>query len=215
MKTMGKILKYLLVLVCIPIAYLLVSLVLTFITVNNSVAGNENTETIYLSSNGVHLDIILDKSNLSTALLNDLYHQPSEKFFSFGWGDENFYLNTPYWSDLTIGNAFKATFLQGPSLIHLTRYTHVHASWLEVKISKTELKKINELLLDAFLTDVNGQKLLLEGAGYTMSDDFYKAKGSFSFHKTCNTWVNTIFKKSGLKACLWTPFDFGLMNIYR
>jgi uncharacterized protein (TIGR02117 family) len=185
------------------------------ITVNNSDAGMENTETIYLSSNGVHLDIIVKKSKLSVDLMNGLQYDSSDNYFAFGWGDENFYLKTPYWSDMTIGNAFKATFLKGPSLIHLTRYRAIQTNWLEVKISISELQKINELLLDAFITDANGHKMLLKDAGYTMDDDFYKAKGSYSFHTTCNTWVNTIFKKSGLKACLWTPFDFGLMAIYR
>ena len=66
-----------------------------------------------------------------------------------------------------------------------------------------------------FILNEKGEKILLKNKGYTSRDDFYKAKGSFSFYKTCNSWVNTGFKKSGLKACLWTPFDFGLMNKYR
>jgi hypothetical protein len=30
-----------------------------------------------------------------------------------------------------------------------------------------------------------------------------------------NTWVNEAFKKSGLKACLWTPFDFILIEKHK
>ncbi|REG87882.1 uncharacterized protein DUF2459 [Winogradskyella sediminis] len=57
-------------------------------------------------------------------------------------------------------------------------------------------------------------KIILENQGYSSIDDFYKAKGSYSCFKTCNSWVNSAFKESGLKSCLWTPFDFGLMNKY-
>jgi len=55
---------------------------------------------------------------------------------------------------------------------------------------------------------------MLEGSGYGSKDDFYRANSSYSCFKTCNTWVNTAFKESGLKAALWTPFDFGLMGYY-
>ncbi|MBL4888255.1 MAG: DUF2459 domain-containing protein, partial [Flavobacteriaceae bacterium] len=47
------------------------------------------------------------------------------------------------------------------------------------------------------------------------NDDFYKANGSFSCLKTCNSWANSAFKESGLKSCFWTPFDFGLINKYK
>lgn len=61
----------------------------------------------------------------------------------------------------------------------------------------------------------NNQKIRLIGKGYSVLDDFYKAKGSYSLIKTCNTWVNSGFKYSGLRASLWTPFDFGLINQYQ
>ena len=199
----------------IPFIYLVVSLILTLITINNKNTENDNTETIFLSTNGVHLDIVIEKKDLDKSLLKGLIHSPSDNYFSIGWGDELFYLNTPNWSDLTFKTAFKAVFLKGPSLIHLTRYRHIQTYWVEIKVSKSELTKINELILQSFITDANGDKILLEVEGYYNNDEFYKAKGSYSWFKTCNSWVNTIFKKSGLKSCLWTPFDFGLMNKYK
>jgi len=174
-----------------------------------------NTELIYLSSNGVHLDIILEKKDITPLLLEGLVHLPSDNLFSFGWGDEAFYLNTPTWADLTLKNALNAVFIKGPSSIHLTRFKNVQSDWIKIKLSKSELSKINELILQSFITDNKGNIIFMEEKGYSNNDDFYKAKDSYSFYKTCNSWVNTIFKKSGLKACLWTPFDFGLMNKYR
>ncbi|MDN5204542.1 DUF2459 domain-containing protein [Fulvivirgaceae bacterium BMA10] len=215
MKTIKKIIKWILFVLAIPASYLIVSLILTLITVNNTESKVDNTETIYLSTNGVHLNIILKKKDLDKSLLKGLVHSPSDNFFSLGWGDEVFYLNTPTWSDLTFRTAFNAAFLKSPSLIHLTRYTHAQSNWVEIKISRSELSKINELILQSFSTDTNGEKILLKGKGYSDNDDFYKAKGNYTCFKTCNSWVNTIFKKSGLKSCLWTPFDFGLINKYK
>jgi len=209
------IIKWILFVLAIPIIYLVVALILSLITVNKTDTEVDNAETIYLSTNGVHLNIILEKKDLHKSLMKGLVHFPSDNFFSLGWGDEVFYLNTPTWSDLKFRTAFNALFLKGHSLIHLTRYRHAQTNWVEIKISRSELSKINELILQSFRTDANGNKILLKGEGYYNNDDFYKAKGSLSCFKTCNSWVNTIFKKSGLKSCLWTPFDFGLINKYK
>jgi len=54
--------------------------------------------------------------------------------------------------------------------------------------------------------------MILPDKGYTKIDDFYRAKESYSYFNTCNSWVNKGFKESGIKACYWTPFDFGLLK---
>ncbi len=134
---------------------------------------------------------------------------------SFGWGEENFYLNTPTWNDLTFGNGFRALFLKSSTLIHLTRYEQKRNDWIEIKVSEMELKDLNSYIFDSFKTNNDGSKIMLENKGYSINDDFYKAKGNYSCFKTCNSWVNSGFKQSGLKPCLWTPFDFSLMNKYK
>jgi len=215
MKIIKKITLFLIFVIAIPITYLIVSLLLTLITVNSKDIEVDNTEFIYLSTNGVHLDIILEKKDISPHLLEGLICDPSDIFFSFGWGDEAFYLNTPTWSDLKFKTAFFAIFMKGPGSIHLTRFQKTQNDWIKIKLSKSELNKINKLILQSFITDYNGNKILLKGKGYNTNDNFYKATESYSFYKTCNSWANRILKKSGLKACLWTPFDFGLINKYK
>ncbi|MCP5062170.1 MAG: DUF2459 domain-containing protein, partial [Ignavibacteriae bacterium] len=54
-----------------------------------------------------------------------------------------------------------------------------------------------------------------ENKGYTPYDDFYEAVGSYSLFNTCNTWVNSAFKECNIKACLWTPYDFGLISMHK
>lgn len=74
---------------------------------------------------------------------------------------------------------------------------------------------MNAYLINTFYINAERSKILLEGKGYSAVDNFYKSKGSYSCFKTCNTWINTGFKESGLKSCLWTPFDFGLINKHK
>ena len=163
----------------------------------------------------MHLDVVIPVKNLDSITLTGIQYQENETYLSFGWGDENFYLNTPTWGDLTAKNAFNALFVKSSTLLHLTRYTQQNKDWVPIKVSDVELRKLNTYLQSTFETNADGMKVLLENKGYTATDDFYKSKGSYSCFKTCNTWVNTGFKESGLKSCLWTPFDFGLIQKHK
>jgi uncharacterized protein (TIGR02117 family) len=210
-----KIAKWIGYFLLIPVTYLVVSLILSSVTIDRKNENQLTEKSIYLSTNGVHLDIIIPTKNLDSLLSSGLKKAPSDKYLSFGWGDENFYINTPTWGDLTFKNAFKAMFLKSPTLMHVTRYRSKHSDWIEVKISEEELSKLNHFIQNTFQTNENGMKVILENQGYTLTDDFYRAKGNYSCFKTCNSWVNSGFKESGLKSCLWTPFDFGLLNKYQ
>lgn len=215
MKLGKRILKWLLYFLSIPILYIVISLILSSITINQKIENHDSKKNIYLTTNGIHLDIVIPIENIDTLLLSGLKKENTDKYLSFGWGDENFYINTPTWGDLTFKNAFSALFLNSSTLMHVTRYESKQSEWIKVKVSESELYKLNSYLRNTFKTNSQGEKIILENQGYTKTDDFYKAKGSYSCFNTCNNWVNSGFKESGLKSCLWTPFDFGLMNKYQ
>jgi len=215
MKVIKKILKWITTLILIPVVYLLVSLILTFIPVNGNDNYTEKNNSIYLNSNGIHLDIIIPKDQINSNLLNGLEYSKKDKYFSFGWGDKNFYFNTPTWNDLTFNNAFKALFISSPTLIHLTRFSAIQKDWVEVNVNQDQLYMINQYINKTFYFDTHDNKVLLRNNGYTNNDDFYEALGSFSIFKTCNSWVNSGLKESDIKACFWTPFDFGLLKMHK
>jgi len=214
MKIVKKIVKWILYFLLIPTTYIVVSLLLTSITIDRKETSTNRTKQIFLITNGVHLDIVIPIKNVDSLVASGIKFNKNEAYMSFGWGDENFYVNTPTWEDLTIKNAFKAIFIPSSTLMHITRYEKKHSDWVGIKISDSELQKLNTYLLNTFEVDENGMKIILENQGYSSKDDFYKSKGSYSCFKTCNSWVNIGFKESGLKSCLWTPFDFGLINKY-
>ncbi|WP_299526961.1 DUF2459 domain-containing protein [Winogradskyella sp.] len=215
MKVIRKIFKWFLYILIIPVTYILVALILSLITINRVDLDQKSDNTVFLSTNGVHLAIILPKAHIDSLVLSGIKHYNNDNYLSFGWGEENFYLNTPTWGDLTFSNATKALFLKSSTLVHVTRYSQKKSHWIELKVNDSELQKLNLYLLKTFKINDDGTKNILKSKGYTQSDDFYKANGSYSCFNTCNSWVNTGFKESGLKSCLWTPFDFGLLNKYK
>lgn len=213
-KTLKRVGLWLLLTLSTPIIYLLCALLISYISVSRNTPIGPFNHLVYLRTNGVHTDIILPREELSTALSEGLQIAHTDEFVAFGWGDENFYLNTPTWGDLTFYNAFSALFLKSPTLMHVTRIPVLSDDWVEIPITDDELLKMNKYLLGSFQTDSQNKKIRLPNKGYTSKDDFFRANGSYSCFKTCNTWTNTGFKKSGLKAALWTPFDFGLLGKY-
>ena len=195
------------------VVYLLTAFICVNIKVNHPIV-SENKNTIYLTTNGVHLDVVIPVSLLTPSVKEGLALVQNDKYVAFGWGDADFYLNTPTWSDLTFKTAVKALFLKSDTLIHITRLQNYEKDWVGVPINTIQLKKINAYLEDSFQLGFQNQKLLIPNASYFNNDSFYKANGSYSVLKTCNTWVNQGFKYSGLPSCYWTPFDFGLLRIY-
>src|SRR5690606_18025802 len=66
-------------------SYIIISLLLTFITVNNTNRPEINTETMYLSTNGVHLNIILPVTQVEATVLKDIKYLDEDSYLSFGW----------------------------------------------------------------------------------------------------------------------------------
>ncbi|BBM88222.1 DUF2459 domain-containing protein [Candidatus Uabimicrobium amorphum] len=212
MRKLWKYMKIAMLVFFLPIVtYLAIAVVCTYITVNNQEI-SDATHEIFISSNGVHLDIVLNKKDLSKGFLKGIVHYTHEDYLAFGWGDEDFYLNTPTWNDLSVANALQALFWHSDSLVHVTRYHYPQKHWAKVRVTKQQLQSVIQQIESAFLLK-NEQKEVLQRS-YHFYDNFYKAKGSYTCFYTCNTWVNCVLKNSAIKACLWTPFSFRLMDIH-
>ncbi len=207
--------KLLPILISLPASYLLWALFFSYLPVNIDYlsGGFDDKKELFLCSNGVHLDLMIKKEDLSPMLSNSLILNTETKYVAFGWGDRNFYINTPRWSDLKLSHALYALFWKSPTLMHVSEYRELPMGSLEVPLHHTQLQEINDLINRDFRVDSSGKKMYLEGHSYGSNDLFYEAHGSYSCFKTCNTWTNSVLKKSGVKACFWTPFDFALMRI--
>lgn len=213
-KALKMIVKCIVVLIAIPLLYLIISLLLTIIPVAQEKTTLPKLHTIYLTTNGVHADLVLPKKLIDSTILKDQVMRPQDDYFAFGWGEENFYINTPTWGDLKFSVAFRSAFLKSKTLLHVTRYRELKTHWIPVKVSEEQLKKLNDYIAQTF-DETSGDKVLVNGATYTPNqDNFYRAKGNYMFYRTCNSWLNKGLKKSGMKGSLWTPFDFGVLRWY-
>ena len=225
-KSLLKILKTFLTVIIVitgtPVFYFLVSVLLSCIPVNQGgMAHQPDDQTIYLLSNGVHLDILVPLVSPAKDWRKDL-GIPTKiadqiSLVAFGWGDRDFYLKTPEWSDLRCKTAFNALFLKDSSVLHITYFTAISESrrCKKLFVPEENFEMLIASLEDSFLRSAKGCPILIGNTGYTLHDQFYEAKRSYSLFYTCNTWSNQVLKKCGLRACLWTPFDRGILWQYR
>lgn len=191
--------------------YLVVAFLLSYIPVNNSYDSDIGQNEIYLNTNGVHLDIIIPRDRLLTQM-QSLILREDEAYLAFGWGDRDFYINTPEWSDLTFNTAFKALFLKSETLMHVTRFSKRRKKWHPIEIDNESLNLLLIHIHNSFVTSSSGEYMSVDCDAYGNRDSFYEAKNSYNLFTTCNSWVNQGFKKAGIKTSYWTPFDFPVID---
>ena len=114
-------------------AYMLAALVLSLVKTRPEELSCQPEVELFVASNGVHLDIIVELKQLDRAFARQLQLPSGTKYVAFGWGDKNFYVHTPEWKDLTVPTAFKAVFLKSESAMHVTAYKQLRGHWKKTK----------------------------------------------------------------------------------
>uniref|UniRef100_UPI0032169B25 TIGR02117 family protein n=1 Tax=uncultured Draconibacterium sp. TaxID=1573823 RepID=UPI0032169B25 len=213
MRSIYKAFKQLIFLLILAIGlYLLAALVLSLIKTRPQPVNCVEQLEVYVSSNGVHLDVIIPKESLERKFAQQLQLPRGTNFVAFGWGDKNFYIKTPEWKDLTLQTAFTAVFLKSATAMHVTAYKQTSPAWRKLKICPAQLQLLVNYITNSFARDANGNIELLDVKGYTNNDRFFSARGSFSLFKTCNVWVNQALKSAQIETSIWSPFDFGVLH---
>lgn len=226
MKILKISLKILFNSVCVFVAFLLAYIVLALglsrITVNSDVDKENKSIEIFIKSNGVHTDIILPIKNEIKNWTKEIKFEQTKSqdsimnYIGIGWGDKGFYLDTPTWSDLKASTAIKAATGFSSSAMHTTFYKEIveDKNCKKIIISKNNYQKLVTYITASFQEDSNKNIQWISGHSYAKNDAFYEAKGSYSLFKTCNSWANSALKSSNQKAAFWTPYDGGIFCHY-
>jgi uncharacterized protein (TIGR02117 family) len=186
---------------------------------------SNNTKYLcYLKSNGSHVDLVMPLKTkhydwMSYLSMEHIEYQDSTfQWVAFGWGDKNFYLNTPTWGDLTFSTAFKAAFWLSSGAIHVTYYQDISPSekCLPIHLNENQMAELHDFILNDFnLNDAKKPIHIPTNMNYGPQDCFYESTKKYSLFHTCNTWVNDALKDIEANHCLWTALEFGVMDLYQ
>jgi uncharacterized protein (TIGR02117 family) len=177
--------------------------------------------TIYVETNGHHTGIVIPVAAAGIDL--SLTFRPTDlgdkrlagNWLGVGWGDRDFYLNTPTWADLSPRTALSALIGSGRTLLHVDHLDQPYPGddQRAVRISRAEYTRLIAQIMGSLKRGEDGRPVAIPG--YADRDLFYEAKGHYSLLRTCNGWTAETLAGAGIKAPLWTPFSGGVMRWYQ
>ena len=150
--------------------------------------------TIYVQTNGVHTGVVLPAA--------------PHRWRAYGWGDRDFYLNTPRWQDIRPGTLIAALIGSPNTLVHVDELGDFEPdeNWRPLRLRPDEYARLRAFVAATFAP--HPQRL----PGYTTTDSFYTARGRYSALRTCNVWTGEALRTAGVRTGVWTPFASDVMR---
>lgn len=219
-----RILKGLALLIGLPLFYLLCGVIGSLVPANAGWREAPQGVTIFIRTNGVHTWLMLPKvaEGVDWRPLADRGHIKDVRYaagdyLAFGFGNRDFYLNTPTWSDLTLQTTLAAAFGRGPALMHVEHVYDPQPNEYQsaLTLTRAEYLKLTGHIRQSFALDEQGEPLPLLGRGYGPADTFYEARGSYNMGRTCNEWTGEALRAAGVRTGIWTPFSDSIMHRLR
>lgn len=194
--------------------YVTAGLIGSMIPVNSGWKQARAGVRIYVIDNGIHTDLVLPVE-AEGVRWDDLLKpgdladpgRATASHLAFGWGDRDFYLNTPTWWDVNpvrVGRAFVGA---GATVVHVS---HIAEPGAGANAKAIVLRPEEYRRLAAFIRSTFGKGP--PARGYGAADAFYVAQGGYSLLRTCNVWTGEALRAAGVRVGAWTPFPSGVMQ---
>jgi len=127
-------------------------------------------------------------------------------YLAFSYGDKEFMMKVPTWSDVKLGITLKSLFTNTPGLLRVGHYGGINKEdSVKITLSKLCLEKLQKSILNSFSEKNNKFQRYFDH--YKHPKVFYfQAKKSYNLFNTCNTWTGDRLRDAGLKVSYHTPF---------
>jgi uncharacterized protein (TIGR02117 family) len=198
--------------------YLLVALIGSHVPVNPDWQEPAQGVTIYVTDNGYHTGLILpvDAQNIDLSLVFRGSDLPDPhlmgRWLVFGWGDQEFYLNTPSWEEFKPQTALAAFVGSNAALLHVDHLMRPEQAYRTrpIRLTPAQYRMLVQRILADTKRGADGFPTAIPG--YGQRDVFYPAKGRYSLTHTCNNWTAEVLADAGVRVGRWTPFAGGVMR---
>jgi uncharacterized protein (TIGR02117 family) len=177
---------------------------------------------IYVINGGVHSDILLP---VKTSNFNWDNFIPLEEigtdtnqqyqYLSIGWGEHDFFINTPTIAHIKIHTVIKALFYpNNTSVMHVRGFNHLpNKKYVDIKcvrISYDNYLRLIQFIQRTFQLDNTGRVIRLAN-GYNAYGGFYGATGSYSILRNCNNWTAEALRAANVNTPLWSSLSAPIM----
>jgi len=213
----GRLLSLLLAL---PAVYLAAALIGSLVPVNSGWKEPAGGTAVYIADNGIHADIIMPVQALGLDWSRFIPRSgfaavpPNSAWIAFGSGEQNVYLNTPTWWDITPRTLWSAL-AGGKRVIHVEYVSSPNYAVREIRLRPEEYRRLWAAVRADFALDQQARPIRIDHPGYGTADAFYQATGKANMVRTCNAVEAGWLRLAGAKTSLWPPFVNGLIWRYR
>jgi uncharacterized protein (TIGR02117 family) len=205
-------------LLALPLFYFTAALLGGLLPANGGWTEPDQGVTIFVRTNGVHTWIMVpvvaagvDWRSVAPA---EHIREPlrSGNYLAIGYGNRDFYLNTPTWGDLSLRTALAAAVGRGSSLVHVEHERDpVEDEYQKpLRLAPDQYRRLAAHLRDSFDL-AQGRSVPLLGHGYGPADVFYEGRGLYNAYRTCNEWTGEALRAAGVRTGLWTPLSQSIM----
>ena len=174
-----------------------------------AVKNKKNSDfSLWITSNGAHTGYLfpLQKtcSNWSEKIDFARFSLREPKYIHFGWGERDFYRNTPSWDEFKVSEGLRALFRSEHSAMHVTlRKTSYRGETIHLQLNRDQCKRISEYIERSFLHQDNTLLVpILDG--YGPNDFFYASRLQYSWLFTCNSWTAEGLRSIELPTPKWS-----------
>ncbi len=174
--------------------------------------------TIWIASNPIHTAIMVPTSAEGIDL--SLMFRPTDlpdpddmgQYLIFGWGDRDFYMNTPTWADLTPRTLASAIFGSGQSVLHVDHVQRPEEAGelRPVRLSRAQYRALIDAMTGTLAPDGDGRAV--PSPGYGSRDLFYASAREYWLFNTCNIWAGDMLARAGVRVGLWSPLPPGVIE---
>jgi uncharacterized protein (TIGR02117 family) len=185
---------------------------------------NRQIYLIYLEGNIQHVNLLLPVANDQVDWNQFLAPGPigaetgvRYQYLKFGWGDRDFYRNTPSMAAFQLPKALHALLAPGNvTTVHVQGYPSLpigagaqreqaqdQGEALKcVALTGPEYRRLAAFIQASF--QQTAQHPIRIQDGFTPSSGFYEGTGHYSILRTCNTWAAEGLDAAGVTTPLWT-----------
>jgi uncharacterized protein (TIGR02117 family) len=195
---------------CVLLLYWTVAAAVMFVPVHRNFQQAADGIEIFISSNGIHVDLILPVATTAMDWRRaGLVTYPATTHLALGWGQRDFYLKTRTWADFSLATGVKAVMWRPDTLVHVLELAAPPRGAVRLSLSREQYGRLVRYVRASFA----GQAVRrVPGAGYGRYDNFYEGAGTYNPFMTCNEWVNRALAVAGVRAALWSPLPYGVMR---
>ncbi len=176
---------------------------------------DKRTVEIMVGSNGIHTEIAMplitpemDWRGIFPASDIRAADRPYTHV-AVSWGERQFFLETPNWTDLTLPIAINAM-TGGEAVLHVAHYVRPAPAedYRILRLTSDEYRALTASITRHLAPPDTRETL----PGYGAQDVFYSALGTYHIGNTCNQWTSDQLAAAGAKVGYWSPLPGGVMK---